>query len=98
MSKAGKKLITAAKEAVDYARNYAPGTYGCHEALHMTSYFASAIEEELCEHRSILANPEWRKLASSAARSLEELYQAIGAQHLGSDDHSVAERGITSAM
>ena len=61
---------------------FEPGGMGCHEALHMASFFAHAIEAELCEHPSIKAQPEWRKLAKSAVRSLADLYQKIVEQHL----------------
>jgi hypothetical protein len=64
--------------------NFAPGSHGCHEALHMTSFLISAIDNELCEHEAIKANKEWRKLAVLAAESLERLYSAIGKDHIRS--------------
>lgn len=62
--------------------DYTPGSFGCHEALHMTSFLASAVDEQLCEHSAIMANPEWLDLANTAVEALMELYQKIGAAHL----------------
>lgn len=61
---------------------FVPGTLGCHEALHMASYFASAVDTELAEHPAITRNPEWKALADAAAEKLADLYQAIGTVHL----------------
>ena len=77
------KIAEGLAEAADYARNYAPGTFGCHEALHMAAYLRDAVDEELCGHRAIEAVPAWRGLADKAATALYDLYQAIGAAHVG---------------
>ena len=61
---------------------FKPGGLGCHEALHMVSYLASAVEEEVVEHPAVAQNEEWLKLAQTAAKALADLYQAIGAEHL----------------
>lgn len=62
--------------------DFAIGTFGCHEALHMTAFLANAVEEELCGHTAIELKPEWSKFAREAADALNKLYQAIGAEHL----------------
>jgi hypothetical protein len=62
--------------------DFSPGSMGCHEALHMASFLASAVDQELREHPAIQANPEWLKLAETATEALADLYQKIGAQHL----------------
>src|SRR5690242_5190523 len=54
---------------------YAPGTFGCHEALHVASVVGPLVERELLEHGAILANPEWFALANRACEALAELYQ-----------------------
>ena len=64
------------------ADGFKPGTLGCHEALHMASYFAGAVDEELCEHPAIKRNPKWLALATKAADALGDLYNAIGRDHL----------------
>ena len=62
--------------------DYKPGSFGCHEALHMASYLAAAVDEELCDHPAIQLNPEWKKLAEEASDKLIALYNAIGKEHL----------------
>lgn len=61
---------------------FKPGSYGCHEALHMASFFAQAVDTELFEHPAIRANKRWKKLAEKAVDALNDLYQSIGAKHL----------------
>lgn len=60
----------------------APGTFGCHEALHMVNYLGCAVSEEICDHPAIKANPEWAEMAKQASHILFDLYQKIGAVHL----------------
>jgi hypothetical protein len=81
MSKAGKKIEEGLKDALDYVKNHRPGTFGCHEALHMASYFASAVNEELTEHPAISHVPAWKKLAARAEETLVELYNEIAKVH-----------------
>ena len=69
-----------------YNFHFEPGTYGCHEALHMSNFFANAVGEELVEHPAIKQNPEWLKLATEAAKNLADLYQAIGKEHIGNQN------------
>jgi hypothetical protein len=63
----------------------APGSFGCHEALHMASVLSSTVDRELLEHGAILARPEWFALANQAVEALFALYQAIGAEHMPAD-------------
>lgn len=60
---------------------YQPGTHGCHEALHATSIFATAVNDQLLSHAAIVANPAWFDMAKSALDSLFGLYHAIGSEH-----------------
>ena len=55
-------------EADDAAR-FAPGTFGCHEALHMAHVLAETVEERLCEHPAVRLVPEWKALADCADRT-----------------------------
>ncbi len=61
---------------------FAPGTPGCHEALHMANVLAELIDARLCQHPTVSLRPEWQALAARAMEALHELYQAIGADHL----------------
>lgn len=62
--------------------NYAPGSHGCHEALHMAAFVLDVIDRELVEHPAIKHTPKYRKLAVAGLDAIYELYQAIGADHL----------------
>jgi hypothetical protein len=67
---------------------FAPGTFGCPEALHMASVLAEMVDRHLAEHPAVTANPDWKALADRACDALNDLYQAIGSAHL--DDGSAA--------
>jgi len=59
-----------------------PGSYSCHEALHMAAFIMNTIDQELVDHPAIAANEEWHVMARTAADKISELYQAIGRAHL----------------
>lgn len=77
-----QKILATFEEPEEAVRErYAPGTFGCHEALHMASYLMMAVDSELLSHGAVVTNPEWFTLANQAFDSLFALYQAIGATH-----------------
>jgi hypothetical protein len=59
-----------------------PGSFGCHEALHLALVFGEMVGSYLGEHPAIEANPEWKALADKASQALFDLYQAIAQEHL----------------
>lgn len=63
-------------------KGYGPGSFGCHEALHMASFFLDAFERGLYEHPAIEANQKWKAAAGQVMADLHTLYQAIGREHL----------------
>ena len=63
------------------AARFAPGSFGCHEALHLAHVLADTVERHLAEHPAIQPRPEWLTQATRAADALHALYQAIGAVH-----------------
>lgn len=69
----------------DWAREFLPGTSGCHKLLDRTSMFADMIEHHLASHPACVANVEWYELAERAASALHELYQRVGAEHFAVD-------------
>lgn len=73
-------MMTSTIEPNEAAR-FAPGTFGCHEALHMAHVLAETVDERLCEHPAVQLVTEWKALADRAAEALHDLYQAIGVQH-----------------
>jgi hypothetical protein len=62
---------------------YKPGSFGCHELLDRTSLFADALEESILNHPACVQDPDWFAQAEQAVVALRELYQQIGAKHLG---------------
>ena len=68
-----------------WRERYVPGTFGCHEAMHVASIFADDVGERLLDQGAVIQNPEWYALANRAFQALADLYQAIGAAHLDID-------------
>lgn len=54
------------------------GSFSLHEALHMFSFLAGAVDRELCQHQAIKKNPRLKASADRIGGLLGELYQAIG--------------------
>lgn len=51
-----------------------------HEVLHMSCFLGDAVEAELVNHPYIQDHPELLTIAETAAKTLADLYQAIGAK------------------
>ncbi|MEZ5938504.1 MAG: hypothetical protein R3C52_09805 [Hyphomonadaceae bacterium] len=77
-----QRLSGALHLGVPVEEAFAPGTLGCHEALHTASLVLDMLERHLFEHPAIASNPEWYKQAAMAHHHLFTLYQAIGGTHL----------------
>src|SRR5437868_5843522 len=75
----------AAESGEGWAAAYLPGSSGCHELLDRAALLSEMLERYLLVHPACVANPEWYLLAEQAAGALRELYQQIGAQHLGGE-------------
>ena len=75
-----------AELGLGWEANYAPGSSGCHELLDRLSMLAEMVDRYLVEHPACVAKPEWHLIAENAAASLQELYQLVGAEHLGADE------------
>lgn len=71
-----------AEHGPNWAEQYAPGTYGCHELLDRTIQAAETVEQYVLSHPACAQNPEWYALAERAVAALNELYRHIGAEHL----------------
>ena len=70
----------------DWADAYRPGSIGCHELLDGVSLLMDMADRFVVDHPACLARREWYLLADRAAETLRELYQQVGAEHLGADD------------
>jgi hypothetical protein len=65
-----------------WAEQYEPGSFGCHELLDRTALAADIVERYVRTHPACILNKEWFGLAEQALAALHELYQRIGAAHL----------------
>ena len=68
-----------------WAELFKPGSLGCHELLDRTNWIGDMVEQHILNHPSCVQNAEWFALAEQATTALRELYQRVGAVHLGAD-------------
>lgn len=61
---------------------FAPGTLGCHEALHAASIALDMVERQLLDHPSIVVRKDWYAKTVEAHQALFDLYQSIGGAHI----------------
>jgi hypothetical protein len=71
-----------AEEPSDWAAQYSPGSFGCHELLDRTSLVAEIVERQILNHPACVQNKEWFALADRAVNALQELYQQVGSRHM----------------
>jgi hypothetical protein len=64
-----------------WADEFKPGSFGCHELLDRTSMLVDLVEREIASHPACVMNPGWYQLAQQAVGLLAELYQRVGAAH-----------------
>ena len=76
----------ASDSGAGWADAYRPGSPGCHELLDRTALLSDMLERHLLGHPACVANPGWYALAERAAAALRELYQQVGAEHLGREE------------
>jgi len=69
---------------------YGPGSFGCHEALHMANVILGMMDRELVGHPTILANQEWYARARKIQDELYQLYLKMAEVHLVDADRSSA--------
>jgi len=74
-------------------QGFEPGTFSCHEALHLASTFMIMVEQHLAEHPAVRSNPEWDALATTAVTALTHLYHAIHKAHLAARQSSRTGKG-----
>ena len=72
-----------AEQGPNWLEAFKPGSFGCHELLDRTSLVADMIERFVLSHPACAQDPSWYALALEATTCLRELYQRIGAEHVG---------------
>jgi hypothetical protein len=71
-----------AEHGPNWAEQYKPGSFGCHELLDRTLLAAEMVEQHVLTHPACAQNRDWYALAEKATVALNELYQRVGAEHL----------------
>jgi hypothetical protein len=74
-----------AEHGPDWAEQYKPGSFGCHELLDRAALTSDMVEQLILSHPACFQNVEWYALAEQASAALAELYQRVGAEHMGVD-------------
>ncbi len=75
--------LAALQEAdINDPEKFKPGSYGCHEALHVTSMLTEITSTQLLAHPTILLDSDFYRRANDIHAALFDLYQAIGEKHL----------------
>ncbi len=67
----------------NWGEQFQPGSFGCHELLDRTALVSDLLQRFVLSHPACALNPDWYALADQASTALCELYQQIGAAHLG---------------
>jgi hypothetical protein len=80
-----QQILNEAAEdnAPNWSDQFQPGSFGCHELLDRTALVSDLLQRYVLTHPACAINPNWYALADQAATALCELYQQIGAAHLG---------------
>lgn len=61
-------------------KNFAPGSFGCHELMDRTSVAIDYLASTLLDHEACTG--KWRKLANKAVDALGKMYQSIANEHM----------------
>ena len=72
---------------------FGPGSFGCHEALHVTNLVVELIERELAGHSAVLLDPSWYARVREAQALLYSAYNDMAQGHLGAplqDEDAIA--------
>lgn len=61
---------------------FGPGSFGCHEAMHVTHLAVDLLERELLAHSAVLLNPFWYGRVREAQALLYNAYNNMAQEHL----------------
>lgn len=61
---------------------FGPGSFGCHEAMHVTQLVVDLIERQLVQHSAVLLNPVWYAQVREAQALLYRAYSGVADEHL----------------
>ncbi|GAA4175868.1 hypothetical protein [Shinella granuli] len=77
---------------------FGPGSFGCHEAMHVTQLVVDLIERQLVQHSAVLLNPVWYAQVREAQALLYRAYSAAADEHLGAPSPEGGPSGGSSGM
>ena len=77
-----ERLSSLAEAKIEHPEKFAPGSFGCHEVLHLTSTLEDMVAKHLVDHPAIMLDSDFYRRARDVHSALFDLYQAIGAKHL----------------
>lgn len=80
-----------ARDGVELETQFGPGSFGCHEAFHVSNMIVELMQRELLEHSAVLLDPEWYALVRDAQNSLYQAYQYAGRVHNSPNDTPTAD-------
>lgn len=61
---------------------FGPGSFGCHEAMHVTHLVVDLLERELVTHSAVLLDPYWYEKVREAQALLYSAYSRVADRHL----------------
>lgn len=64
------------------AVRYGPGSFGCHEAMHVTQVVVDLMERELLAHSAVLLDSFWYAKVREAQSLLRSAYNHVAEHHL----------------
>lgn len=64
------------------AVRYGPGSFGCHEAMHVTQVVVDLMERELLSHSAVLLDSFWYGKVREAQALLRSAYNHVAEAHL----------------
>jgi len=61
---------------------YGPGSFGCHEAVHVTHLVIDLLDSQLANHSAVLLDPQWYSSIREAQSLLYRAYNVAAGKHL----------------
>ncbi|OJU50097.1 MAG: hypothetical protein BGO03_09510 [Mesorhizobium sp. 61-13] len=87
-----------ARDGIELETQFGPGSFGFHEAFHVSNMIVELMQRELLDHSAVLLDPEWYALVRSAQDSLYQAYLHAGRAHNGPTDSLAADTQPSRAV
>jgi hypothetical protein len=93
-----KEEASAGPERPSLEETFGPGSFGCHEAMHVTDLVVDLIERQLVQHSAVILNPFWYAQVREAQALLYRAYSAAAAEHMGASSPEGGLSDVSSGM